>query len=348
MSFYGTVFYEFEQVFFKFQFKNSESDSVTIEPKDSVNGTTANVRWDTLNFNSGNRWIGMSSEEDSTSKGVTLYHAAAGPTTHSIETLTIPTSGDKGTQLSAGQNIEIPKINYDNAGHIVDSENIRFTLPAADTIVEEGMEDHFETSNIISVINPASTGSVSQENVLKPGQIITAPKFNVTEKGVVSGVEQIYYQLPQSDAEQNYNEVTERLDKIDEYLELNDINDIRLRVDKVEKDILENETDIETKLSTTDKKFVDEIARIDKNYAPLTLTGKEAPKGYETFAAAIGNIQNSAKTMSQATAGLVSENANIAQQFEALVTYAGLLYWELGMIKNKVSTLEDRIAALEK
>jgi hypothetical protein len=55
------------------------------------------------------------------------------------------------------------------------------------------MEDHFETSNIISVINPASTGSVSQENVLKPGQIITAPKFNVTEKGVVSGFEEVYY-----------------------------------------------------------------------------------------------------------------------------------------------------------
>jgi hypothetical protein len=102
MSFYGTVFYEFEQVFFKFQFKNSESDSVTIEPKDSVNGTTADARWDTLNFNSGNKWIGMSSEEGGTSKGVTLYHAVAGPTKHSVETLTIPTSGDKGTQLSAG------------------------------------------------------------------------------------------------------------------------------------------------------------------------------------------------------------------------------------------------------
>jgi hypothetical protein len=80
------------------------------------------------------------------------------------------------------------------------------------------------------------------------------------------------------------------LDKIDDYLELNDIHDIRLRVDKVEKDILENETDIETKLSDTDKKFTDEIIRINKDYAPLTLTGQEAPKGYETFAAAIGNI----------------------------------------------------------
>jgi hypothetical protein len=43
-------------------------------------------------------------------------------------------------------------------------------------------------------------------------------------------------------------------------------------------------------LSDTDKKFIDEIARIDKDYAPLTLTGPEAPKGYETFAAAIGDI----------------------------------------------------------
>jgi hypothetical protein len=62
-------------------------------------------------------------------------------------------------------------------------------LPAAATIIEEGMEDHFETDNIISVINPNTTGTVSQENILKPGQIITAPKFNVTEKGVVSGFE---------------------------------------------------------------------------------------------------------------------------------------------------------------
>lgn len=355
MSFYGTVFYEFEQVFFKFKFKNSDSDSVTIEPKDSINGTTADARWDTLNFNSGNKWIGMSSEENDTSKGVTLYHAAAGPKKHSIETLTIPASGNKGTQLLAGQNIEIPKINYDNAGHIVDSENMRFTLPAADAIVEEGMKDRFENdSNIITSIE-VTDNLINEYIELNPGDIIAVSQLDITKKGVVNEEQKVFFKLPASDAEKDYqtiqNEITiikTDIDNIEKYHKENDFASVTAETKQNTADIVttnERITSVQTSLEGTIATGDDELQRQINECAPLSLTGN-APSGFETFEAALGDLKASANAMGSAVG--IQVNPSVAGQFQALVTYAGLMYWQLSIANSKIKELEDRIEALEK
>lgn len=354
MSFYGTVFYEFEQVFFKFQFHNNNNDNVNIIPQDSTNGTIASVRWDTFNLDSGNRWIGMKTmDEDGSAKGVSVFHAAAGPAKQQIETLTIPNDGSSGTELQSSQNIEVPIINYDNAGHIVNSTPVRYTLPAASKVVEEGMTNHFtDNFNITSI--QATDNSIDEYVELNPGDIISVSKLGITNKGVINDAQQVFFKLPASDAEKDYQTIQNEIsiiktdiDNIEKYHEENDFASVKAETNQNTADIVaanERITSVQTSLEETIATGDDELQKQINKCAPLSLTGN-APKGFDTFEAALGNLEASADAMGSAVG--IEVEPSVAGQFQTLVTYAGLMYWQLSIANSKIKELEDRIETLE-
>jgi hypothetical protein len=132
MSFYGTVFYEFERLFFKFKFKNAldNEDTTDLRSIDSVDGITATERWDTFHIDTGNRWIKLASmDEGGERKGVTLFHAEAGPAKQeqsAMELIELEKEETPDVRLGIHQAFKVPSIVYDNAGHIVSTNTTTY------------------------------------------------------------------------------------------------------------------------------------------------------------------------------------------------------------------------------
>lgn len=353
MSFYGNVFYEFEQVFFKFKFLNNSSQEVDLEPSNSGDGTLATERWDTFYMNAGNRWIGMQANE-SGEKGVTLFHTGPGDETTPLETLVATGSDNK---LSAGQTIQVPTIEVDNAGHIASSSLNSYTLPEASEIIDEGMVERFEEGTEIASINQSDAKNAEIE--LTPGSVIEVSNLVVNSKGVIKENKPIYIKMPADKMDQNFDEIYSRLDMAEEdidalelYNTTNNFAEVRQQAEDNAEAIVElvktidsNKTELEKTISDGDTNLQDQVDSIKSDYAPLTLTGDKAPDGFDTIKAALGNLQASATAMGSAVG--IQVEPSVAGQFQALVTYAGLMYWQLSIANSKIKELEDRIEVLE-
>lgn len=340
MSFYGTVFYEFEQVFFKFKFKNNSTDNINIVPQDSVNGTIASERWDTFNLESGNRWIGMSSmNEAEGTKGVSIFHAAAGPEKHGIETLTIaPEGATAEKQLSFEQVIQVPIIKYDNAGHIVSEEKVNYLLPDTANVIETGMTDHFETDIDIKAISPTDTSS--DVIVLTPGQIVATPKISVTPKGVIQQTDTIYYKLPESDAEKDYSELMTRMSAAEEAI-VNNKNEL-------DEKIVEGDAFVQDQVDTITETYatLEQTGTVDDLYNKVTSLGGD--NGFSSLANAIGNLEASAVKIDKKFA---DQAISVADQISSVYDF-GMQLAIAYNISNAATTkqieeLEKRIEALE-
>lgn len=354
MSFYGNVFYEFEQVFFKFKFQNSEDEKVDLEPSNSGDGTLATERWDTFYMNAGNRWIGMQANETG-EKGVTLFHTGPGDETTPLETLVTTGSDNK---LSAGQTIQVPTIEVDNAGHIASSSLNNYTLPEASEIIDEGMVKRFEDGTEIASISQSDNKNAEIE--LTPGSVIEVSNLVVNSKGVIQENKPIYIKMPADKMDQNFDEIYSRLDVAEEdidalelYNTVNNFAEVKQQADENAEDIVEltkivadNKTELEEKISDGDSNLQDEVNYIKDNYASLDLTGDTAPDGFNTIKEALGDLQVSANAMSSAAG--IPVTPTVSGQFQALVTYAGLMYWQLSIANSKIKELEDRVDTLEK
>lgn len=354
MSFYGNVFYEFEQVFFKFKFQNSEDEKVDLSKDNSTEGTTATERWDILNFKSGNHWIGLQTlAEGSTEKGVILFHAAPGTDTQDLKTFD---TEEEGTQLNAGQKIEVPTIKVDKAGHISSSEQIIYTLPQAADVVDQGMVNYYEGEREILALEKSDATEPDVE--LTPGDIVKISKLTLNNKGVIKAEDSMLVKLPMDKTDANFDLVNDRLDQaeqdIDElqaYNTTNDFASVRDKSEKNEKDIsdlnnqlLSTEEALQEQIANGDTDLQEQVTAITNEYAKLSLTGN-APVGFNTFEDALGNLTASANAMGSAVG--IQVDPSVAGQFQALVTYAGLMYWQLSIANSKIKELENRIEALE-
>lgn len=356
MSFYGNVFYEFEHLFFKFKFKGSDSDNVSLNNIDSMNGTFAEERWDTFNLESGNRWIGIQSmTETGSDRGVTLFHSAAGPEKHEIKPIKIMPEENDGIQLETSQVLNIPTIKYDNAGHIVTTEDKKYKLPNATTIVENGLNNNFDSNFSIITINPDVPANPTNITTLAPGQIIAAPQLEITNKGILKNTETIFYKLPESDAEADYNELRERMSTAEQ-----DIQDINVYLTTYSyEDLAERVTMAEQDIITNLEHCDNEIADVKEKYATLEHTGlisdlyskdsviQEADH-FASLTKALGDLEASALKINVKNAG---KSVSIADQLIAIqksvTDQAGAYVTALTALTNEIDSLKKRISALE-
>lgn len=323
MSFYGSVFYEFERLFFKFKFKNAAdtADSVTdLEAIDSLDGITATERWDTFHIDSGNRWIKLATmPEGGERKGVTLFHAAPGPNTKQtlpIEPIELEENETADIVLSSTQAFKVPTIKYDNAGHISDVTTEVYQLPEPAQIIIDGMENHFEEPIAPQAISHETEDVEEDAEItqLSSGQVIAATKLLVSEKGVITGVEDVYYKMPQSETESN-------------------IEDLQLRMAQAEQDILA-------------RTLIAETGEAEDFYAPdstIELTDRLA-----TITDHIGVIEEGSRTIFKDYKQIHPLVDQILKVYELAQSVNVATSDNVEQLRSKVTALEARVEALEK
>ena len=156
MGFYGNVFYQIANSFGKFNIKNSglssEQQPTSIKP----NGTpTTAIGLDaTYNFDSGNKWIKLASTDEAT---MSIYHSQIQniDTLDHVNDLSILDKVEKVpeeelyTTLIAGDYLAIPILAYDDAGHVVGINGVKyFRLPI--TTIEADLQELTNKVNTIT------------------------------------------------------------------------------------------------------------------------------------------------------------------------------------------------------
>ena len=327
MSFYGTVFYEFERLFFKFKFKNAADtiDTVDLNSIDSIDGITATERWDTFHIDGGNRWIKLASmDEGGERKGVTIFHAEAGPAKHSFSTMDLKEL-DEGespdVELGIHQAFNIPTLSYDNAGHITGIENTLYRLPEPQQVVTDGMESFFEEDVTLQGFEHEWEFPEEEEayETLAPGQPVAVTRFLVNDKGVITGTEPVFYKMPASDAEQDFAELDERLSIAEE-----------------------------------------DIATIKRDYTPLEITGDIQNLYYPTedsfvvgedkfqnIVDAIGNIEESGRLMAEDIRQIPSLAEQVKTTYESISALSITQSMSISELTKQLESLTKRVEALE-
>ena len=323
MSFYGTVFYEFERLFYKFKFKNvaDTEDTVDLRDIDSTDGVIATERWDTFHIDSGNRWIKLATmPEDGQRKGVTIFHADAGPTKESFSTMNLVDLAEgqqPDVELDIHQAFNVPTVSYDNAGHVTGIENTLYRLPEPQKIITDGMMSQFDSD--ITPQGFEHEGEFPADDaeyvVLEPGQPVAVTRFLVNDKGVVTGVEPVYYKMPASDAEQDFAELDQRMDEA------------------------------EAQLTT-----------IFSDFAPYAITGMPGDlydegstvNKAETITQAIGNIEDSNYEIFRDRNNVASLAAQLKQVFQVASAVSVSSSTAIGELATRVDELTARVEALEK
>lgn len=324
MSFYGTVFYEFERLFYKFKFKNvtDTEDSVDLREIDSVDGVVATERWDTFHIDSGNRWIKLATmPEDGERKGVTIFHGAAGGTQTTVDAIE-PQENDEenpitpDVQLEAQQCFKVPTISYDNAGHIAEVTTRMFQMPDPQKVIEQGMPIHFEDGPVTPQGFEHESEFPEEEEayvVLEPGQKVAVNKLIVSEQGVITGVEPVYYKMPASKSEQDFAEFAERLETIEEFVE-----------------------EVPTIYATQEL-----TGSIEDLYYDLMESGIDSSNRFSSIATAVGNIEESSRKIT----GEYRTAGSLAQQLIAVYDLASSINASL---TNLLSQQDARIQVLER
>lgn len=314
MSFYGNVFYEFERLFFKFKFLNSDNDNVEIEPADSVNGTEATERWDTLHIDAGNRWIKMASmDEGSTRKGVTIFHAAAGGDTTYEKDIISPIMLEEGEnsdiQLDNNQAFEVPTVVYDNAGHIVSMDTKIYQLP--DNSLTEYFEDGAEANGF--QVDSSTDMSDEDYTILAPGEKVVVDCLKLTSNGIVESIDKKYFKMPASDAEKDFTDLKDRMEIVEETLE----------------EIPETYASLQLTGSIDDLYNESGVIADDNKFTSLT--------------AAMGDLETSKNTVTGSQ--MLAQSMPIADQIIKVYELASGVNQALG---NRISTMDARIEELEK
>lgn len=173
MGFYGNVFYQIANSFGRFNIKNSglssEQQPSSIKPGGTP--TTAIGLDATYNFDSGNKWIKLASTDEAT---MAIYHSQ----TQDINTLDhindlsildkveeIPEE-ELYTALIAGDYLAIPTLAYDDAGHVVGINGIKyFRLPI--TNIEADIQNLQKNVDQISVNDIQQTSDIETLKTFK-------------------------------------------------------------------------------------------------------------------------------------------------------------------------------------
>ena len=166
MGFYGNVFYQIANSFGKFNIKNSglssEQQPASIKP----NGTpTTAIGLDaTYNFDSGNKWIKLASTDEAT---MSIYHSQVQDinTLDHVNDLSIldkvkeVPEEEQYTALIAGDYLAIPVLAYDDAGHVVGINDVKyFRLPI--TTIEADLQELTKKVNTIADSDTTQTAQI--------------------------------------------------------------------------------------------------------------------------------------------------------------------------------------------
>ena len=148
-SFYGRVLYQFTRLFSKISIKNAgfsveNAPPSTAFPEESFQ---AHESWDTIEFQTGNRWIDL--KGDDTHNRITLYHSAPGAAvaTNALTGMTniaaaaLPKDATL-IELDSGAIIETTNSNFDAAGHLTGEVTHKFYKLPPPVINLNGTEDN--------------------------------------------------------------------------------------------------------------------------------------------------------------------------------------------------------------
>jgi type II secretory pathway component PulC len=171
-------------------------------------------------------------------------------------------------------------------------------------VEKKGIEHDIEVPE-----DPEAAGVI----VLEPGQVVATTKLQISEKGVIVGTEDVLYKMPASDAEQDFAELSERMDEAEAILE----------------EIPETYATLEL------------MGEINELYNPEGESAVLPENRFNSLVEALGNLEESKVTLS--TEGL-TQSKSVAEQLIAIYRLASGVNEALG---NRISILDARIEELE-
>ena len=170
MSFYGSVYYQLIDAFYKAAIRNTGKDSKNFlnEVEDEVIDT-ANGRKGEITFDTGNRWIQLNANEQEGSNAYyNIWHAAPDSTaTETFQGVSISSQEEAKTptKLEAGDYFSTDKVVYDAAGHISNLDKVYFQLPDPDYEVQN-LENRVEKTEKdienINLLNKTQSDNIKQ------------------------------------------------------------------------------------------------------------------------------------------------------------------------------------------
>ena len=341
MSFYGTAFYEFSKVFYKFLFKNrgeTEEELNTIyERQQDIPEMEASDKWDILSFESGNRWINLTEAKN----GIIISHGAPANEALPVEEEKI---------LSYGENFPaVNSLTIDKTGHVAQIKTVNYTLP------------EFATTQV-EVDN-----SITPNVELEAGDIL---KFTIPNTG------EIAYKLPISQSEINVQDLQGRMAVVE--ADLTTLHDETLEVlqsttlnDYLSTNYVSN-NDIDAKIAerTYTKTDVDSLLlevnnKFDDKFITQDGINEELNTNHETLKKAIGDLTNIADTYGTlvdsigdlSTVGeelnptgkenIVSMLVNLSEQISENTSLILTTQLAIDALNTKIEALTARVEALE-
>lgn len=142
MSFYGSVYYQLVDTFYKIVAKNTGEDNKTfiVPDKSKELANQAVGRKGVIELDSGNRWINFSDAGAEDSAAYKIWHGKPDTETvtpdHGFKLLNVPEADrtkDGVIQLIAADEFETYETQYDKAGHIAETIRKVYRLPKSET-----------------------------------------------------------------------------------------------------------------------------------------------------------------------------------------------------------------------
>ena len=230
MSFYGQVVYEFKKLFNKIKIKNDGFNKTDIPETQTTEASfTADVPFDTLNLNSGNRWIHLDYQNTNSGNEIIVSHGAPADKAYSVMSfngINIDATDKTINQLSAEQVFSTTNFEFDIAGHLVkEPTESYYKLPPSIISITNDENDTptliyannsgylqlhggkcIELNNkdekcIIQHTLAEITSQQAQSIQLEPGQEFTINDYIYDECGHAAGIQQYKFILPITDLE---------------------------------------------------------------------------------------------------------------------------------------------------
>lgn len=143
MSFYGHSFFEFSKLFSRFTFSNKGNKKKKAAELSDAAATIqdANERWEQLNFETGNQWIGFSEIEDETKKGIVISHNKPSDEIsseiHGFTLVDRDKVDEEISPLTPGAVIKTTQADIDDAGHCAKVTEKFYELPSTGIVLNK-------------------------------------------------------------------------------------------------------------------------------------------------------------------------------------------------------------------
>lgn len=373
MSFYGHSFFEFSKLFSRFGFSNKGKNNKKATELSDSSATIqdASGRWEQLNFETGNQWIGFEQIEDEGVKGITISHNK--PSDETVTTVYgfTPITQEEADKLEiekkgleAGALVRATVSYFDDAGHCSTVEDSIYELPSTEIVLNDkktltpNPEDnrlHFNSDNWINLnTNEELTNlTIQHTKSFEENKIGIGFEYQGDVKEDIAADRKLFAGDFFTTSQVIYDEAghATQVENITYQLPISqtetDISDIKEELETVKNNI----TDIQIELTDT----------IPNTYATINFAGQLSDLynkdntdniPYTSITSAIGNIQ-------QMTRDLVGDQASteiytLAEAitiFSKIATDTQQLAISINTLNNllteRVNALEERVKALE-